>query len=296
MKFIGTLTTNTGTQVTWSPTLSGEKEIRAVCSLARLSTHPLSQAIANLQPATDDLEVEGFEDQPGHGIQGKISGKVWRLGQAEFAGAPLDSRPDGTAVFISCDNRYQGYALLESTPRPHMPQLMNELKPDFQLALLTGDTERQEPLYRQLFGDQADLFFRQTPQDKLAYVKKLQQEGRTIAMIGDGLNDAGALMQADVGLAVSDDLTAFSPACDVILDGNRLQDLARILKATRLSTVVVRLSFAISITYNVIGISIAMQGLLSPLTSAILMPLSSITVVTFAVLATRFAGVKAGLK
>ena len=159
---------------------------------------------------------------------------------------------------------------------------MRRLAGRFRLAVLSGDTERERAAVAQWFGEGAELRFRQSPADKLAYVRELQAAGRSVMMVGDGLNDAGALKQSDAGVAVCDDASAFSPACDAIAEAANLDQLAATLQYARRVMAVVSACFALSFVYNIVGISIAARALLSPLISAVLMPLSSVSVVALA--------------
>ncbi|MCC6619815.1 MAG: heavy metal translocating P-type ATPase, partial [Deltaproteobacteria bacterium] len=112
---------------------------------------------------------------------------------------------------------------------------------------------------------------------------------------GDGLNDAGALRQSQVGIAVTEDVGLFSPACDAILDAACFPKLAALLEFSRDSVGIVKAGFAISLLYNTIGIGIASTGRLSPLVAAVLMPISSFSVIGFSLLATRWAAWRQGL-
>jgi Cu+-exporting ATPase len=147
-------------------------------------------------------------------------------------------------------------------------------------------------MMRSLFGDDVLLFFNQTPQSKLDYIHNLQQNGKTVLMVGDGLNDAGALKQSDVGIAVTDNAGVFTPACDAILDGTRLGSLDKFIEMSKVSTVILKIAFGISFLYNAVALSFAVSGHLSPLVAAILMPLSSISVVGFSTFAVNWTAGK----
>ena len=108
-------------------------------------------------------------------------------------------------------------------------------------------------------------------------------------MVGDGLNDAGALAAADVGMAVSDETACMAPACDAVIDGRRLADLPIFLRYARRARQVVALCFMVSIAYNAVGLSLALIGALTPLAAAILMPVSSLSVVAISAGAMRWS-------
>src|SRR5690606_25954165 len=128
-----------------------------------------------------------------------------------------------------------------------------------------GDNPTDEQYLTHVFGDSARLHFNQKPYDKLQFIQRLQtQGGRKVLMIGDGLNDAGALMQSDVGMAVSDDTNNFSPACDAIIEGDKLSQLPSYVKLARSGQLIIKLSFAVSLLYNITGVSFAITGELSP--------------------------------
>jgi Cu+-exporting ATPase len=145
------------------------------------------------------------------------------------------------------------------------------------VRLVSGDHGADAGRWAPLFG--RDMAFRQTPDAKLALVRGLRGEGRRVLMLGDGLNDAGALAAADVGMAVSDATACVVPACDAVVAGGRVRDLASYLRYARRARHVIVLCFAVSVVYNAAGLSLALAGALTPLASAILMPVSSLTVV-----------------
>ena len=201
----------------------------------------------------------------------------------------------GSLVCLAIDGQLRGAFVLANAVRPETGELLSGLGGRYELALLSGDNEKERERFRSLFGNNAALHFNQSPLDKLGFIRRLQDSGKTVMMVGDGLNDAGALKQSDVGVAVVEKVGAFSPASDVILAASQVPRLSTILALARRATQIVRLSFGISFLYNAAGISIAAAGILSPVICAILMPLSSISVVLFACGATRLAAKRAGL-
>jgi Cu+-exporting ATPase len=196
---------------------------------------------------------------------------------------------DGSAVHVAIDGAYCGRFTFANALRREVDVLIGRLRERCQLVLLSGDNACEAGRFRTLLGAGARVEFNQSPFDKLNVIRDLQAAGRKGMMVGDGLNDAGALRQADVGVAVVEEVGTFSPASDVILDAAQLPRVAAVLAFSRRAARVVRTAFAVSGLYNVVGVSIAAAGWLSPLVCAVLMPLSSATVVLFAVGATRWA-------
>ncbi len=300
------------------PALNGE-EAGWVCSLARQSHHPHSARIAeSLAGRGEPGPVSGFSETPGAGITGRVQGHQIRLGSRawlESAGIPCgEPGPEGGAhvepsggveaeagqwhggtVCVGIDGKFRGAFILVNHLRPQADTLPRRLGRRYELALLSGDNPNERERFQALLGTEARTRFNQSPLEKLEFIRHLQQRGRTVMMVGDGLNDAGALQQSDVGVAVVEKTGAFSPASDVIIEAAQVAYLAEVLSLARRATRIVRLSFAISALYNAVGIAIAAAGLMSPVICAILMPLSSVSVVLFACAATNWANRKAGL-
>ena len=287
----GTLTNAARSLVSFNgPALASDDEQR-VAALVSQSPHPLSQRLA-VHLGASGFAVTAYAETPGQGISGRVAGTLVRVGSAAFVGdiyskqAPVAEQ---TRVYAALNGQPAGYYDIRSPYREHLPELLRELGQRYQLALLTGDNDADVIPLRQLFGAGAELRFQQSPRDKLAYVEALQQQGRRVVMVGDGLNDAGALQRADVGIALTETLTNFSPACDAILEAGSFGRLATILRFARDCRYIVLATFGLSFCYNGIGLSLAVLGRLTPIASAVLMPISSLSVMVFATLLVRYA-------
>jgi Cu+-exporting ATPase len=283
-------------------------EQRWIHSLAQHSTHPLSVRVAEFLGADFTEPVRSFEEHAGCGIGGVIGDHELLLGSRAWlesrginleAGARLEPSPStpsstragnpdaGSTVHVALDGALRGCFALENALRAEMDESLERLSRDYELTLLSGDNSRQRELFAALFHGR--VRFGQTPLDKLEFIQSLQRAGHSALMVGDGLNDAGALKQSDVGVAVVENISAFSPASDVIVSAAALPRLDAVLRLARQSVRVVRAGFLLSSLYNVVGVSIAAAGLLSPVVCAILMPISSISVVAFSCGATAWA-------
>jgi Cu+-exporting ATPase len=284
----GTLTASSaGSICFWGEALS-QDEVIAIGSVAQQSTHPYAVRLAGsfggdllFQP------VRSFSETAGCGIEGVVAGREIWMGSAAWLSSRKVAVPPppatvGSVVHIACNGEYRGCYTLANALRPQADTAIRALARDYQLALLSGDNERERERFRELFGDSSPLRFNQSPLHKLNFIQEMQAPGQTVMMVGDGLNDAGALKQSDVGVAVVESIGAFSPASDIIMAADMVPRLQEVLRFAKSSVRVVRLSLLISALYNVVGLSIAARGQLSPVICAILMPLSSVTVVAFA--------------
>ncbi|GHN00309.1 ATPase [Cytophagales bacterium WSM2-2] len=280
----GTITHGDKPDIKFTGHLSDE-EFAAVGQLASASTHPLSIMIAKSNNKNSaKFDIIDFKEIPGKGIQGVVNDQFIQLGSADFIGVPKVNDLMGSSVFVSVDHEPVGHFLIQASLRENIKPMINRLGKKCD-AMLSGDKNSDADAMRSVFGDRALLFFNQSPHDKLEYIHNLQQNGKTVLMVGDGLNDSGALKQSDVGIAVTDNAGVFSPACDGILDGSNLNSLDKFISLARSSTVILKSAFFISFLYNAIALGFAITGNLTPLTAAILMPLSSISVVGFSAIA-----------
>ncbi len=266
------------------------QELAAIKVLTGYSTHPLSKLITR-HLDFPPVDVNDFKEIPAKGIEGVVQNQLFRIGSAAFTESPPGDSPEASQVFVSIDGTPRGHFAIKTTVRENISAMVSRLGRKCH-ALLSGDRDSGWQEMRKLFSGHVELMFNQSPEEKLHYIKNLQQKGKKVLMAGDGLNDAGALKQSDVGIAISDDSGVFTPASDGILYGNNLQFLDKFLALARSSTNIVKAGFAISFVYNAIALSFAVSGHLTPLVAAVLMPISSISVVSFTTLAVNFTARK----
>jgi Cu+-exporting ATPase len=275
----GTLTSKTISTVNYIGLRLTPDQTVAIASLAAQSSHPLSVAIATYYGDGNRLPVNGFKSVTSQGISGWVQEHFIELGSAIFLGAPEHVTTQGSVVFVAVDGQVTGYFSIGNHFREGIPVLLKQLQKKYELSLLSGDNNREMPYLRRLLGPTATLLFTQQPPDKLNYIIHLQQEGNRVLMIGDGLNDAGALKQSDVGISIAENSNTFTPASDGILEAAQLSQLPHFIKICKANKRIIIITFIISLIYNFTGLFFAVQGILSPLTAAILMPASAISIV-----------------
>jgi len=286
----GTLTQPNENKVTYSGKDLSTAEKEAVFSLVKQSTHPLSTAITQHFNGIVYHTPEHFVEVAGRGIFGKVNNLNIRIGSEEYVANSLVLQKQKTStVFVAIDNEVRGQYTISNKYRFGFEKVLDILKARFDLFLVSGDNDAEAKNLKTFF-DAKHMLFNQKPGDKANFIKDLQKKGNTILMTGDGLNDAGALMQSDVALTIADKVYHFSPASDAVLEADKFNRLANFIRFTRTSLNIVKVSFAISFFYNIIGIGFALSGKLSPVVAAILMPISSVSVVAFATFITRFTG------
>jgi len=273
----GTLTSTQEHDIVYKGKLLSKAQQKQVASLARCSSHPLSRALASSIGFDPNVVPTSFREIAGKGIEGFVDNVLVSLGSFEFVtGAKRNSI--GTAVFVSFDGNPCGIYHFHNHYRKLVPLLFERLKRTYKLSVISGDNDAEAENLRQVAGSGADLLFEQKPEDKLRFVQLLQRRGSKVMMIGDGLNDAGALKQSNVGIAVAEQNNNFTPASDAIVDASKLSQLDRFIYLCKANRNIVMASFILSIVYNIIGLFFAVQGTLSPLIAAILMPSSSLSI------------------
>jgi Cu+-exporting ATPase len=282
----GTVTHGPTPNVTFNGKLS-VNDLRNIKLLTSYSTHPLSDLVNRSIRQKPTNEVFSFSETPGKGIEGMIDGSKYKVGSAEFTEFEEVVGGSGTKVFVTINGEARGYFAIQTSIRPKIRSMLSRLSTKCR-AMLSGDGDADEKAMIDLFPKSTELKFNQQPRDKMEYIDALQKRGRKVLMVGDGLNDAGALKQAAVGIAVTDDTGLFTPGCDGILQGNQLHNLDKFLSLATISTRILKTAFVISFMYNAIALTFAITGHLTPLVAAILMPISSITVVGFSTFAVNF--------
>jgi P-type Cu+ transporter len=282
----GTITHGTNPNIKFHGELS-KTELSWIKLLTSYSTHPLSNLITKNINAKPHTVASDFKEIPGKGIEAIIEENTIQIGSAEFTGASLKMNDFTTKVFISINGESKGYFSIQTSLRGNIKSMLGRLGNQC-VALLSGDNDTDRTRMKGLFHQSVQLLFNQSPHDKLHFVNNLQRAHKKVMMLGDGLNDSGALKQSDVGIAVTDDTGIFTPACDGILHGDKIGSLDKFLSLAQASTVILKAGFIISFMYNAIALSFAVSGHLTPLVAAILMPISSISVVGFTSIAVNY--------
>ncbi|WP_345302727.1 heavy metal translocating P-type ATPase [Lysobacter hankyongensis] len=255
--------------------MTGDAALAIAAALERDSGHPLAAAFADAgiaaQPTVTDLRSE-----PGHGVAGTVDGRAWRLGRAAWAAG----RDDDDAVWLGDGARGVARFVLRETPRADAAAALAALRAQgLRVALCSGDAEAPVARMAATVGIAADdVRARQTPEDKLAYVRTRQAAGEIVAMVGDGINDAPVLAGADVSLALADGAALAQRAADFVVTGGALRRIPQAIALARRSRRIVRQNLAWALGYNLLALPLAATGQVTPWIAAIGMALSSLLV------------------
>ncbi|PWA10897.1 heavy metal translocating P-type ATPase [Flavobacterium laiguense] len=277
----GTITTNTKSNISFEGEALTESNLVFIKNVLRASNHPLSRMLYDFLPEGKRLKLDSFEEITGKGIQAIIDGVQVQMGSADFVGKIEKSSIQQTSVHIKIRDVYCGKYVFNNEYREGLSKLFGDLSTQYQIKVLSGDNEGERALLATLLPAGTEMIFNQKPEQKLEFIKGLQEQGKNVMMVGDGLNDAGALAQSNVGISISENVNVFSPACDAILDAKEFKKLHYFLKLSKKAIITIKMSFILSLLYNVVGLSFAITGNLLPLVAAIIMPLSTITIVSF---------------
>ena len=270
----GTLTTSMMDEPKFIGNALTEDEKKMIYTISSQSTHPLSRSIAAHFKGSK-LESREFESHDGKGIEALAGGKMIRMGSASYLGRS-DLQVDETSVHLEIDGEYKGVFIFEQEYREGIEKVIAELAASYPLHLVSGDNYQLASELSTYFSSEN---YKNSPEDKLEFIRRKEEEGGRILMLGDGLNDSGALQASDIGISVAEDIHQFTPASDVILSSKSIGRLHKFLSFATGIKRVIWISLFFSLMYNTIGLYFAMSGLLTPLICAILMPASSVSVV-----------------
>jgi Cu+-exporting ATPase len=283
----GTITTNKKTAITYEGTEMNPYELQLLKNVLRGSNHPLSRRLYEYIPNQEKLEVSSFEEIIGKGIFAEIDGNTIKLGSSQFLKTMTENTHKKTKVHVEINSVYKGSFVFNNQYRKGLEQLFEQLSKKYHLIVLSGDNDGERLILEKMLPLKTTLVFDQKPEQKLQFIEQLQKEGKNVMMIGDGLNDAGALAQSNVGISISENVNVFSPACDGILDATQFDKINFLMRYSKNAMITIYMSFGLSLLYNIIGLSFAITGALDPIVAAIIMPLSTITIVSFVTIMTN---------
>jgi len=282
----GTLTQSHENDIVYEGVELFEKDLVIIKSVLRASNHPLSRMLYEHLGAKNIIEVTNFVETTGKGVAGAVNEKVIKIGSASFVGS-TDSVINETSVYISIDAIVLGKYTFKNKYREGVLPVFEKLNTKYRLVVLSGDNEGEKNYLEKILPKETKLLFQQKPEDKLHFIKLLQDKGEYVLMVGDGLNDSGALAQSNAGVVIAENVNVFSPACDAIIDATKFEKIPSLLQIGNQARQLIIASFILSFLYNIIGLSYAVSGNLSPIVAAILMPVSSISVVAFVTVASN---------
>jgi Cu+-exporting ATPase len=281
--------------------------LRLVGSLEAASEHPIAQAVAAgaRDRAVDLVAVEQFANHRGLGVEGVIDGHAVVAGRESFvadramhlppdlAGARDRAEAGGrTAVLAGWDGAARAVLVVEDAPKPSAAEAVAEVRRlGLRPVLLTGDNARAARTVADGVGiDAADVVAEVLPADKVDVVRRLQAAGGVVAMVGDGVNDAAALAQADLGLAMGTGTDVAIEASDLTLVGGDLRSVGDAIRLSRRTLATIKGNLFWAFAYNVAAIPLAAAGVLNPMIAGAAMALSSVFVVTNSLRLRRFRG------
>ena len=285
----GTLTNHEDAQLVYEGIEFTREEASIIFNVTRESLHPLSQLITKhfVSQDLDQLQIEQIQNFIGKGTLAIYNHKILLIGSGTFLqdqGVVIDSEIQ-SGVYIAIDKELKGIFKMNHVYRKGIAKMIQHLKLNgFQVHLLSGDHPTEKNNLTEILGADIPMQFEQNPSDKLNYIQALQSKGHKVMMVGDGLNDAGALKKSDIGIAVTDQTHLFTPASDAILEGAMVQNLDQLIHYAKKGKAIIIIIFILSILYNLVGMFFATRAQLSPMVAAILMPISSISIVSLSAL------------
>ena len=288
----GTITSSLKSNIEFIGDDLTDEEFTQIKSIVRNSNHPLSRKLYDFLPQSTLVEVTNYEEIVGKGMFATIENNSYKIGSLSLLERQKVSGNDKTTkVHVEIDTVYKGYFEFNHQYREGLHELFQELNANnYHTILLSGDNDGEKEYLQTILPENTTLVFNQKPEQKLAYIEKLQQQGKNVMMVGDGLNDAGALAQSNIGIVISENVNVFSPACDGIMDASQFHKLFHYIQYAKKAMITIYMSFGLSLLYNAVGLTFALTGELSPLFAAVIMPMSAITIVSFVTIMSKVYG------
>ncbi len=286
----GTLTYGKFSVIGYKNMIESEQAEKILNELETYSSHPVAEAIKEyFGGKAEKVKVENVNVHP-HGVIGMHNFQQWTIGSEEMFGSDKyelkrDSqkhRLNGhTVVYFGRDSKIEGYLWIGDVAREKVTTLISSLsKIGKRVHIISGDKTATTENFARNVG--IDIFLGETsPKEKIDYIKQLKMKApaKTVMMIGDGINDAAALAEADIGIALSSGTDLAKASSSIIIFKNFLDKIPLLINyAKRINTITLQ-NFSWAVVYNIVGVGLAISGMLNPLIAAIMMMLSSITVV-----------------
>lgn len=270
------------------------KLIQITASIENKSEHPLGRAIVDFAKKKNIFlsEVEGFHSNTGFGLTGMVEGKAVAIGNASMMqeySVNIKTAEDSTfslsqqgktPIFVSINGELVGVIAIADVIQPTSKEAIVQLiKMNIEIIMITGDNERTAKSIAEEAGI-LKVIAEVLPQDKALHVKKLQDEGKIVAMVGDGINDSPALAQANVGIAIGTGTDIAIETSDITLMKGDLMGVVHAIKLSNKTLRTIKQNLFWAFIYNVIGIPVAALGFLNPIYAAAAMAFSSVSVVS----------------
>jgi Cu2+-exporting ATPase len=273
-----------------------ERLMSKLCAMERFAEHPSAQAVLDWLDRHEldqrAYKAEGFSYQPGQGIRAWVNGEQLLAGNMSLMSAhdvphcerfnrlttELDARGIGS-FHVAMQGRQVALIAIEDRIREDARDLIAALKHEgLKLTLLTGDRRQSAEAIAERLGG-LEVIAEVLPEEKDQVVKSLQAKGERVAMVGDGVNDAPALVRADVGIAMGSGTDVSIASADIVLMSSELEKVRLAIGLSRRTLLTIRQNIGISIIYNLIMVPLAMSAIVTPLVAAISMPMSSLAVI-----------------
>ncbi len=288
----GTLTENGTFEIEYEGDDLNNYQIEVAKSLVANSNHPYSKGLYRYWSENNLLPLDAVKEYPGKGLKGRIGNDEIRIGASDFVMGLCDIPG---SVHLKFSSGTYGAFYMRNNYRKYITGLTNELfASNYTMSVLSGDNNSERNRIMSKTPEISQYYFRMDPVDKKDTIDALMVKDK-VMMIGDGLNDAGALKAANVGVVLTENTNNFTPAAKAILVESSFVLLPSMLRFSKRTLNVIRFSLVFSLLYNIVGLLFAVQGLLSPVFAAILMPASSISVVALNTILTTYYGRKEGL-